>query len=621
MSIVRDKSHFFRILSFPNIQFQLFWTYRTLTSRVSVSFKFCLNVTEKDFGLFAKSDPYINIYKISADGSRTLVHRTDHIVQTLDPVWPSFNIPFSKLCNGDVNTPLVIECWDWDKHSADDYIGECRLTVDSMQKTKHYDLINSKKAAKKKSYQNSGVLNIDHISIVPEYSFLDYLAGGCQLNLMIAIDYTASNGNPATPTSLHYIDPSGRLNQYAQAIFNVGNVLLPYDADGNVAIYGFGGKLPNGTTSHCFALTGDPARPEVKGIDGVMTSYRASFSWVGLHGPTNFAPTIRQAASIAQAYHSTQHDISAYLLLLIITDGEITDMNQTIDAIVDASALPMSIVIVGVGNADFTKMDILDSDDQLLRSGPKVAKRDIVQFVPFNRYNNPVQLASETLAELPRQLVDYMKINKVQPKPRLVSQATAMISQVQITNQIMSGPMLGMGTPKQAAPVPTGPPPQQHPPQQQQPPQQQYQQPPPQQQAPPQQYQPPQQQYQQPPAQQQPPQQQYGHQQQQSQGGYQQPPQQQYGHQQQQSQGGYGQPQHAPSGYQMPMPMGYSQQKPQQQQQQYQTQPQQGYPQQGYPQQQQQQPQQQYQTQPQQGYPQQQQQGYGQQQGYQPPGY
>lgn len=572
------------------------------------------------------------------------MHRTDHIVQTLDPVWPSFSIPFSKLCNGDVNMPLVIECWDWDKHSADDYIGECRLTVDSMQKTKHYDLLNSKKAAKKKSYQNSGVLNIDHISIVPEYSFLDYLAGGCQLNLMIAVDYTASNGNPATPTSLHYIDPSGRLNQYAQAIFNVGNVLLPYDADGNVAVYGFGGKLPNGTTSHCFALTGDPARPEVKGIDGVMTSYRSSFSWVGLHGPTNFAPTIRQAASIAQAYHTTQQDISAYLLLLIITDGEITDMNQTIDAIVDASALPMSIVIVGVGNADFTKMDILDSDDQLLRgSGGKVAKRDIVQFVPFNRYNNPVQLASETLAELPRQLVDYMKMNKVTPKARLVSQAAALISQVQITNTILAGPMLGMGSgPKQPAPAPA--PHQQHPPpqqQQQHPPQQQYQQPP--------------QQYQQPPAQQQqqqPPQQQYQTQpppQQQQQ--YQQPPQQQqqYGHQAQGSQGGYPQqqqqqaPAQQPGGYQMPMLAGYGGQQRQQQapQQQYgQQQQQYGQQQQGYPQQQQQQPQQGYpqqqqqqqysqQNQQSQGYPQQQQgygqqqqqQPYGQQQGYQPPGY
>ena len=34
----------------------------------------------------------------------------------------------------------------------------------------------------------------------------------------------------------------------------------------------------------------------------------------------------------------------------------ITDMEKTIDRIVKASSLPLSIVIVGVGNADFSAM-------------------------------------------------------------------------------------------------------------------------------------------------------------------------------------------------------------------------------------------------------------------------
>ena len=37
-------------------------------------------------------------------------------------------------------------------------------------------------------------------------------------------------------------------------------------------------------------------------------------------------------------------------------DGVITDMGKTVDRIVDASNLPLSIVIVGVGNADFSNM-------------------------------------------------------------------------------------------------------------------------------------------------------------------------------------------------------------------------------------------------------------------------
>ena len=43
-----------------------------------------------------------------------------------------------------------------------------------------------------------------------------------------------------------------------------------------------------------------------------------------------------------------------YFVLLICTDGVITDFNHTVDAIIDASSLPMSIIIVGVGDADFS---------------------------------------------------------------------------------------------------------------------------------------------------------------------------------------------------------------------------------------------------------------------------
>ena len=42
--------------------------------------------------------------------------------------------------------------------------------------------------------------------------------------------------------------------------------------------------------------------------------------------------------------------------LLYLQDGVISDMNRTVDRIVAASKLPLSIVIVGVGGADFSNM-------------------------------------------------------------------------------------------------------------------------------------------------------------------------------------------------------------------------------------------------------------------------
>ena len=62
-----------------------------------------------------------------------------------------------------------------------------------------------------------------------------------------------------------------------------------------------------------------------------------------------------------------------YQVLLIITDGIITDMEATKAAIIAASNLPMSIIIIGVGSVNFAPMEELDSDRQLLQLG-KIAK-------------------------------------------------------------------------------------------------------------------------------------------------------------------------------------------------------------------------------------------------------
>ena len=49
----------------------------------------------------------------------------------------------------------------------------------------------------------------------------------------------------------------------------------------------------------------------------------------------------------------------------MLTDGELTDMSDTKTAIIRASQLPMSVIIVGVGLANFASMVALDSDDNL----------------------------------------------------------------------------------------------------------------------------------------------------------------------------------------------------------------------------------------------------------------
>uniref|UniRef100_A0AC34RA23 C2 domain-containing protein n=1 Tax=Panagrolaimus sp. JU765 TaxID=591449 RepID=A0AC34RA23_9BILA len=381
---------------------------------------------KKDF--FGKSDPFLNIYRLVADGTRQLVHRTEVIKRTLNPEWKPFNISVRSLCQGNKDRDFLIECYDYDNDGGHDLIGVTKTTVNKLASgdITELELINEKKQKKKGSkYQNSGVLHIHRAKLEQEFTFLDFIYGGLQLDFTVSVDFTASNGNVTVPTSLHYCNAQSS-NEYQMAIKAVLEICQSYNKTKKFNAYGFGAQIPpNYATSHLFPL--NLQNPEVDGIDGMMQSYNIALRHTNLYGPTNFAPTINEAAKRAAYYPP---DGSHYQILLIITDGVISDMNQTKNAIIMASTLPLSIIIVGVGDADFEKMDELDSDDEVLTVNGRTAKRDIVQFVPFRRFmkKNTVMsayeqerlqylLAKEVLAEVPGQVVAYMKSNSIAPRP------------------------------------------------------------------------------------------------------------------------------------------------------------------------------------------------------------
>jgi hypothetical protein len=62
-----------------------------------------------------KSDPFLVISRVLENGSTVVVHRTEPVMKTLDPVWKRDSLPVQLLCNGDVTRPIVIECFDWEK--------------------------------------------------------------------------------------------------------------------------------------------------------------------------------------------------------------------------------------------------------------------------------------------------------------------------------------------------------------------------------------------------------------------------------------------------------------------------------------------------------------------------
>lgn len=373
---------------------------------------------------FGKSDPYFEIWC----GKNAMVYRSEVIKSDLNPKWKVAEFSFARM---EAFDSFDIKVFDWDNHGDNDFIGECtiHLNIDSnappsVPPNTKIALINKSKSNSKKS--NSGTFILKSLKIVTQKTFFQYIQQAqVKLNFTCAIDFTGSNGCPALPSSLHYRNAQTMRNQYTDALAPIFMIVQDYDDDKIFPAYGFGAKLPNGQVSHHFPLNLDTGEPEMFDLPQILQHYWNCVSKVELWGPTNFGPTIKKVvdqATSAQRNFMNERT-REYSVLLILTDGAITDMDETVKQIEKAQKLPISIIIVGVGNADFSSMELLDGDGG---NNGFSNVRDCVQFCSYSEVENKFQgnmtdanvfnqiketLAAEVLEELPKQLETYMKMN------------------------------------------------------------------------------------------------------------------------------------------------------------------------------------------------------------------
>ena len=275
-------------------------------------------------------------------------------------------------------------------------------------------------------YENLKIINKDRIigNLEIQYNkykkmtFENFIKEG-QINLDIAIDYTKSNKIPTDPSSLHYNNENIE-NDYEKAIKSCGDIIAYYDSDQLFPVYGFGG-IPEGQTetSHCFNINFSKDDPNIHGVEHIINFYKDSLKKVELSAPTYFSPIIKKVIKEINYDLINKKKEKHYYILMILTDGQIKDMEKTKNLIVEGSKLPLSIVIIGIGNADFSYMEILDGDEEpLTSSSGEIRERDIVQFVQFNKFKNKhsdncgPHLAEEILKEIPRQVEEYYLLNE-----------------------------------------------------------------------------------------------------------------------------------------------------------------------------------------------------------------
>ena len=268
-------------------------------------------------------------------------------------------------------------------------------------------------------FVNNNQINIINNSEIFRYfTFIDYIKNGVTIKLTIGIDFTSSNKSPTDPESLHYL--GGGMNDYELAIRSCGSVLAHYDYNQSIPVYGFGAVI-NGhhKPNMCFHIN-FKKDPEIYTINNVIQEYHNCFRNITLAGPTEFCPLIQKVNEKIKK----ENNPLKYHILMILTDGIIVDQQKTIDALVEGSFLPLSVIIIGIGDDHFQEMIQLDGDDIPLVSSTGIKRmRDLVQFVPFDKYrDDPDMLAEQVLEEVPRQIMEYYTMNKIYPHNLAMSQ-------------------------------------------------------------------------------------------------------------------------------------------------------------------------------------------------------
>jgi len=408
---------------------------------------------------FGKSDPFFELSRQvqSSNGGHTwqLEYRSPVVMNDLNPEWEHISIGLDDLCDGEKRQPILISVRDWEKSGKHKFIGSVQTCLhDILQNVNPTAVGNPKNVNLSKAFQikrkgkTTGNICVTHAVVTGEldgksvelysssdseadllstqkrFSFVDYVNGGLDLQLTVAIDFAASNGEPNDPTSLHYLHPDGKLNDYEKAIIAIGKILSDYDSDQQFPVVGFGAEI-DGEIQHCFQL--GPV-PQVFGVEGILEAYRNQFDTdFDMSESTVFREVITHAAEQARENQKLAMDVGDqyYQILLILTDGRVTSVESAKEAIRAASDAPLSIVIVGIGRSHFSQLNELDNFGEFGGNGG----RDICQFVEFEKHkNNKVSLTQATLDEIPDQVVDYFHDREIAPIPSLYSSRNLIVA-------------------------------------------------------------------------------------------------------------------------------------------------------------------------------------------------
>lgn len=376
--------------------------------------------------VLAEMDTFFRLEKLNKEDLTWTVVWKSEVVRSSDPnpTWQAARIPLQLLCDDKPTNPVKITIWQWNRFTNDDLVGVVETTVDDMvQKARRgipvFDVMVEKKTLLRGvKLKKAGVVKVLKATILNIPSMLQYLSGGCEMDLMVAIDCTEQNGDWRKKDTLHYSSQSW-LNDYQAVLFKVGSVFDGYNSGKKGYImWGYGGATSESAGSPYFVMG-----ENIRGADNLVKAYDKIFNHdnknLELGEEGNLHNLIE--AAMFRASNANKDGRQCYATLVILTTGVVSDLTQSIDTICAAAEdAPLSIAVIGIGKGDFSAVHKLAGGDdrKLLHSNGVPITRDIINFSSMADFGgNARECVAAAFQDVPEQFVQHFTNAGVKPCP------------------------------------------------------------------------------------------------------------------------------------------------------------------------------------------------------------
>lgn len=126
--------------------------------------------------------------------------------------------------------------------------------------------------------------------------------------------------------------------------------------------YGVGARTMegNGAAVDICSMTGDFTDPFIESQDELLNCYEGTLRTIKIAGPVNYKSIVKFVCDMAQMDFGTAQDASSirnYYVLTILMAGLIDDLEDSVNEILRAADLPISVQIIKIGGVSESEND------------------------------------------------------------------------------------------------------------------------------------------------------------------------------------------------------------------------------------------------------------------------